>query len=299
MKGLGQRLANGAALTTRLRRSYDLRAVLGAGLSRPSGLPTFRQDSWFWGLPVEEVATKSAFDRDPIRVWAVYERLRQLARVAQPNLGHVALAALSTIKPQLLVITQNIDGRYSQQQIWLAELTAIDLSQKVGHDKASLVTLHGSLFDIRCSDEACNFTKRNTEEKPTVPGLILNPSDPSDPRVMLPHLNRGNIPRCPKCDSGILRPGVVWFGEKLPQQSLERVDNWLDAGPKIDLVLVIGTERTPSVYDAIERGAELVHFNICNNMEDSNDFVEANWYVSGDVSQTLPHLVGSAFNIRF
>ena len=99
-----------AELIRSLQSSERILAVLGAGLSRPSGLPTFRQDCWFWGLPVEEIATKSAFNRDPIRVWAVYERLRQLARLAQPNLGHIALAALATVKPQLLVITQNIDG---------------------------------------------------------------------------------------------------------------------------------------------------------------------------------------------
>ena len=101
------------------------------------------------------------------------------------------------------------------------------------------------------------------------------------------------------CESGILRPGIVRFGEKLPQQYLDRIDNWLDAGPKVDLVLVIGTERTPFVYDAIERRAEVVCFNISNETLDSDDVGDADWFVNGDVSQTLPHLVGSAFKMRF
>ena len=178
-------------------------------------------------------------------------------------------------------------------------MTVTDLSQKAGHDERSLVALHGSLFDIRCSDDACNFTKRNIDEEPTVPGLIVNPFDPSDPRVSLPQLNTGDVPTCPTCESAILRPGIVWFGERLPQQSLDRIDNWLDAGPKVDLVLVIGTERTPFVYDAIERGAEVVCFNIANKTLVSDDAGDADWFVNGDVSQSLPQLVGSAFNTRF
>jgi len=46
---------------------------------------------------------------------------------------------------------------------------------------------------------------------------------------------------------GLLRPGVVWFGETLPEDTIEEVDSWIDQG-KIDLMLVIGT--TATVYPA-------------------------------------------------
>lgn len=93
-----------------IQSSTRILAIIGAGLSRPSGLPTFRQDPWFWQSPVNEVATPVAFAKDPLRVWSVYERLRQLALTATPNRGHAALAALSQSRTESLFVTQNIGG---------------------------------------------------------------------------------------------------------------------------------------------------------------------------------------------
>ena len=97
-----------------LRSSNRILAIIGAGLSRPSGLPTFRQDLWFWGRAVEDIGTRTAFEKNPIYVWTVYERLRQLALASNPNLGHFALAALADAKPELLAISQNIDGGWNR-----------------------------------------------------------------------------------------------------------------------------------------------------------------------------------------
>lgn len=59
---------------------------------------------------MDEMSKPSAFERDPIGVWTFYENRRQMARVAQPNAGHDALAALAQAKPNFLAVTQNIDG---------------------------------------------------------------------------------------------------------------------------------------------------------------------------------------------
>jgi NAD-dependent deacetylase len=40
-----------------------------------------------------------------------------------------------------------------------------------------------------------------------------------------------------------MRPGVVWFGEQLPRNELQRVENYLDRGV-CDLVIVAGTTAT-------------------------------------------------------
>ncbi len=93
-----------------LQESEVVLVVVGAGLSRPSGLPTFREDPGFWGHPIEEIATKGAFHRNPAEVWNLYERMRRLTLDATPNEGHLALARLSKAKPSCLTITQNIDG---------------------------------------------------------------------------------------------------------------------------------------------------------------------------------------------
>lgn len=97
-------------LIEKIRSSEYILVVVGAGLSRPSGIPTYRDDPWFWKDPVETTATESAFQQDPVYVWAVYERLRMIAKNAQPNSGHLALARLASSKPNLLTVSQNIDG---------------------------------------------------------------------------------------------------------------------------------------------------------------------------------------------
>ena len=55
---------------------------------------------------------------------------------------------------------------------------------------------------------------------------------------------RGNVPvpKCPACDA-LMRPGIVWFGEQLPWNELQRVETYLDGGA-CDLVIVAGTTAT-------------------------------------------------------
>lgn len=100
-------------LIRKIRCSEYILVIVGAGLSRPSGVPTFRDDPWFWERPIEDSATEAAFERDPIHVWTLYERLRIIALNATPNPGHAALARLAGAKPQLVTVSQNIDGKPS------------------------------------------------------------------------------------------------------------------------------------------------------------------------------------------
>ena len=101
------------SLISKIQSSERILVVVGAGLSRPSRIPTFRDDAWFWERPIEDSASETAFKRDPLYVWAVYERLRLIALNASPNPAHAALARLANAKPKLLTISQNIDGTRS------------------------------------------------------------------------------------------------------------------------------------------------------------------------------------------
>lgn len=65
--------------------------------------------------------------------------------------------------------------------------------------------------------------------------------DISDDRVEIPQIPRDQLPKCPKCTNGLLRPGVVWFGEALPKATLASVDGFIKESTQIDLILVIGT----------------------------------------------------------
>jgi NAD-dependent deacetylase sirtuin 5 len=41
------------------------------------------------------------------------------------------------------------------------------------------------------------------------------------------------LPHCPQCQTGLQRPGVVWFGEALDEEMLTGVGKWMDEGPVV------------------------------------------------------------------
>lgn len=101
-----------------LRSSKRILALLGAGLSASSGLPTFRGAGGLWRThDAMSLATPEAFSRDPGLVWQFYSYRRHMAMQAQPNNAHYALAELSRRNKDFMTLSQNVDGgRYSQQE---------------------------------------------------------------------------------------------------------------------------------------------------------------------------------------
>jgi NAD-dependent deacetylase len=147
--------------------------LTGAGISKESGLDTFRDKDGLWSkVRIEDVATPEAFERDPARVHAFYNARRRGLRNSnvQPNAAHRALAELEQRWPgEVLLVTQNID----------------DLHERAG--SRNLVHMHGELLKTRCAH--CGALDA---------GL-------ADLSVEL------ECARCRK--PGGLRPHVVWFGE--------------------------------------------------------------------------------------
>src|SRR5207237_7610767 len=96
-RGRDHRLLPGRHVGNCSPREAGMRIVVltGAGVSAESGVPTFRDADGLWeGHPVEEVATPTAFRRDPRLVWQFYNARRaNLARI-EPNPGHHALVRL-------------------------------------------------------------------------------------------------------------------------------------------------------------------------------------------------------------
>ena len=105
-------------LTKALRNSIYILALLGAGLSASSGLPTFSGSGATWrGYESRKLATRKAFQHDPRTVSEYYREFQQRVAVAAPNKGHLALAELAKAKPGFLAITQNIDGIVSHHML--------------------------------------------------------------------------------------------------------------------------------------------------------------------------------------
>ncbi len=147
--------------------------LTGAGISKESGLDTFRDADGIWAkVDLEDVATPEAFARDPVLVHGFYNTRRQglLDPAVQPNDGHRALARLERDWPgPVLVVTQNID----------------DLHERAGSTR--LIHMHGALLEQRC----------------TYCGAV------SECRHDLKVEQRCGACERP----GGMRPNVVWFGE--------------------------------------------------------------------------------------
>lgn len=108
--------------------------LTGAGISAESGLATFRGSGGLWnGHRVEEVATPEAWHANPGLVWGFYSMRRRDAMAADPNAGHIALAAVEQrMGERFYLCTQNVD----------------DLHERAGSRR--IHHMHGTLFQSRC-----------------------------------------------------------------------------------------------------------------------------------------------------
>ena len=150
-------------LARALRRARFVAALTGAGISAESGLATFRDaQTGLWArFDPRELATPTAFARNPKLVWDWYAWRRERVAAARPNAGHVALAELELRVPEFLLVTQNVDG----------------LHQRAGSRR--VVELHGSIARVKCSREGA-IVERWEAEPGEVPrcancGAFLRP----------------------------------------------------------------------------------------------------------------------------
>lgn len=154
-------------------RAGGIVILTGAGISKESGLDTFRCSDGIWSrVNLEDVATPEGFQRNPDLVHEFYNARRRglFDPAVVPNAAHTALARLEIEWPdEVFLVTQNID----------------DLHERAG--SRSVLHMHGELRKVRC--EAC---------------LALFDWDED---LSVGH----SCPRCQR--SRFLRPHVVWFGE--------------------------------------------------------------------------------------
>ncbi len=235
----------------------DLRAVrsavifTGAGMSAESGVPTFRDRMtglWAHTDPME-IATPTAFRRQPQRVWDWHVHLAASVRAARPNAAHLAIADLERRGLRVTVITQNIDS----------------LHQRAG--SRNVIELHGNLLRLKSFvDEDSVFAgKRDPVICPVCDGYAdAEACDPYADRADLAaiELCDGPVPHCPCCDA-LLRPDLVWFGERL---DAEVIDAAWNAVEDCDLLIAVGAslEVEPAAslpWRALGNGARVIEVN--------------------------------------
>jgi NAD-dependent deacetylase sirtuin 5 len=308
--------------------SKRILALVGAGLSASSGLPTFRGVGGLWREhDATELATPEAFDAQPALVWQFYNYRRHMALKAKPNPAHYALAELAKRKEGFQTLSQNVDGKFlslgtSYVCIYLLTHESLGLSQRAGHPRSSLHLLHGSLYDIKCTDFYCKHFENDNFTDPIVPSLGLNlddfdssatkqaldqnkdgdtplvvaEPDLANADVPMPEVAERDLPHCPTCKKGLLRPGVVWFGEMLPEKVIRNVDEWIAKSTKIDLIMVIGTSARvyPAagyVQRARAKGAKVAVINMDPNDIPATGMKYGDWLFVGDAAQIMPELL--------
>jgi NAD-dependent deacetylase len=98
-----------------IANAYKIIVFTGAGISKESGVPTFREAGGLWEkFKAEDFATPEAFRRRPKEVWEWYRFRRDLARKVKPNPAHYAVAKLEQIHKDFMVATQNIDNLHTR-----------------------------------------------------------------------------------------------------------------------------------------------------------------------------------------
>ena len=228
-----------------ITKETKVTVLSGAGISAPSGVPTFRggDDSLWENMRPEELATPQAFHNNPEKVWRWYDWRRSLLEPCKPNAAHYALVELENIAGNVTIITQNVDG----------------LHQLAG--STNLMEFHGSIWVTRCLK--CNEEKINR----TVP-----------------------LPIIPECEcGGMLRPGVVWFGEGIDPAIMQAS---IEASNNCDLFLVIGTSglvhpAAGMTHIAKDAGATVVEFNL----EPGGVSSHTDLFVTGSADLTVPQLI--------
>lgn len=214
-------------------RSHHVVALVGAGMSAESGIPTYRGAGGLWtriGEP--DPRSFQAFAADPKGWW---ERMldrennpespdrahfREAIEKAEPNPGHYALVELERMGVLKCIITQNVDN----------------LHRVAG--SRNVAEIHGNRTLLRCMDCHLRIPREELE-------IVEVP------------------PRCPQC-GGIIKGDGVMFGEPIPPDVLETCFQQTDL---CDCMLVLGTSGT--VYPAAgfplrarQRGAFLIEVNV-------------------------------------
>lgn len=231
----------------------------GSGISRESGIQTFREaQTGLWGkYDPQELATPQAYYRNPDFVWKWYQYRFGLVARAEPNPGHYAVAELEKLVPRLVVLTQNIDNLHTRA------------------GSTDVVELHGNISRFKCS--------ANCRGDPTV--VDLNTIDHDE----------DHAPHCPHCDA-LVRPDVVWFGENLPAQAIDRAFA-VSAG--CDLMLVVGTsgivQPAASLPVLARRSGAMV---IEVNPNPGQITPLAHIFLQGPSGEVLPRLVDAVREMR-
>jgi NAD-dependent SIR2 family protein deacetylase len=233
-----------------IARARRLVVLTGAGCSTESGIPDYRSPGGAWSR--HKPISYSSFIRSAeVRrfYWARSFRGWPRFESARPNAAHRAIASLEARNRVHQVITQNVD----------------DLHQEAG--SRAVVQLHGRNRVVVCLDCRSEFRRADVQRdlaRLNARWLAAAQWDRlhADDAEFAPDGDAGvaqsvvggfEVPACARC-GGVLKPGVVFFGESVPAEKVSYAMNRVD---EADALLVVGSSLTVwSGYRFVKRAAE-------------------------------------------
>lgn len=209
----------------------------GAGISKESGIDTFRDADGTWNShKIEDVATPEGWAKDPQKVNDFYNERRIVVLNAKPNDAHIRIADEED-NFDIQIITQNVD----------------DLHERAG--STNVMHIHGEILKARSSNSDYNWMGMSHSEK------INNPKLYDVGREGL------NYYRDYASDGFPLRPAVVWFGE-----SLSKLTDAIDIARTADILIVVGTSL--NVYPAANLIYDVPDHCKCYVVDPAIDYID-------------------------
>jgi NAD-dependent SIR2 family protein deacetylase len=250
-------------------------ALTGAGISTESGIPDYRgpESSKRKRTPVlygEFVSDPLARKRYWVRSAVGWPRMRG----SRPNPAHLALARMERAGHVSSVVTQNVDR----------------LHQAAGSRK--VLELHGALAEVSCL--SCGSMEPRDSVQQRI--LELNPwfeersaeiAPDGDAEIDSTRLPGFEVAACLSC-GGILKPNVVFFGERVPPARVEAAYDLID---RADTLLVLGSSLAVfSGYRFVKRAAAGGKPVFIVNMGPTRAAAETSLHINGPLGEVLPRL---------
>lgn len=236
-------------LLQHLRDAEHVAVLTGAGISAESGIPTFRDPGGIW----EEFEPQELANVDAFldNPELVQGWYRHRRQVIEDAEPNAGHRALVDLEAHVNAVTTITQN-------------VDDLHNRAG--SSDVIELHGNITHNYCIDCETDVSPERVDDA----------------------IENGEPATCPDC-GGLVRPDVVWFGEMLPPDTMDRASQ---VTTECDVFLSVGTSTV--VYPAArlpmlakEAGAYVVEVNP-DRTPISGD---VNEYLAGPAGEVLPGIV--------
>lgn len=254
------------------RSGKQITVLTGAGISAESGIPTFRGPEGYWTIgsqeyQPQEMATNQMFQSNPFEVWSWYLYRMGICAAAEPNPGHLAVAAMEqALAGKFKLITQNVDN----------------LHLRAGSSPENTYQIHGNIFYVRCLSE-CGYGVQ-----PLPAGLKAKQKGEELSE------EEKDLLVCSPCQS-LLRPHVLWFDETYNERYY-RFNSSLEVANQTDLLLTVGTSGATNLPQQVawlvqQNGGTILDINLEENpFSELAEGSSGGAFIQGKSAEVLPEI---------